>query len=116
MAFTNLSQFDKDVYVDLSGKTLKVLLHYIKTGLLLDSWKDMEVLLELPEAAQKYQLEMLTQFLDDILVSVCTTGIGNLNELLLVAGRAGLKKAEKELHEILMLNVNTLGDRLSSCL
>lgn len=82
---------------DLSGKCLKILVHYIYTGTLLEEWCHSDILYELTYAADKYLLTDLLQFLDGVLGKVCTPmGIGSLLSLV---NSLSLKKAAKDIRE-----------------
>jgi len=80
---------------DISSKALKVLLNFLNTGDLLPEWRETEVIVELTNAAAKYQLQDLLQFLDGTMGKVCT--LENVGALATLARLLSLKVAEEEL-------------------
>lgn len=86
------------VLKELSGKTVKVLLHHLYGGVLLkDDWKAEDVILELTWAAQKYQLDSLSDFLDKILPVINFNNTDVLARLALLAKRLKMENAERGL-------------------
>lgn len=88
---------------DMSAKTLEVLLKYISTGSLHQNWKSDDVILELTYAAHKYELVVLTDFLDNVLGSICSKT--NALKLSLLANKLGMKKAEMDCLQYFKFNV-----------
>lgn len=83
---------------DISGKTVRVLLQYINTGTLHYDWIALEVLEELPYVAQKYELELLLDFLDKVLGTVCKRYSNKeLVKVAVMTTKLGMKRAAKEL-------------------
>ncbi len=101
---------------DLSGKTVKVLLHYLYTGQLLDSWKDTDVIVEFTYAAGKYQLKEVLEMLDNMLGQTKDKASGTSLLLLELASKLSLKKAETELMERIVkfaMTAENTGDMLT---
>jgi len=84
---------------DTSSKTLNILLNFIRTGDLQQDWDQGEVLVELTNAAAKFQLLDLLEFLDSVLGKVCT--LQNAGPLMILAHNMYLMKAEAELMSFL---------------
>jgi len=80
---------------DISSKALEILLIFICTGELKLEWTQSQVIVELTNAAAKYQLRDLLEFLDLVLGQVCT--LENVGVLLILAHQLSLKTAEEAL-------------------
>lgn len=83
---------------DMSSKAVEVLLQYMCTGTLHQDWKSEEVIAQLCNAAHKYELNTLFEFLDDAIGSIVST-MGFAKKLIPVALRLEMKKAEHALFE-----------------
>lgn len=86
------------VMEDLSGKTVKVLLHYFYGGVLLkEDWRAEDVILELTWAARKYALENLSVFLDKVLPEIPFSSSDVMAKLAVLTKTLGMTNAEKGL-------------------
>ncbi len=91
---------------DIPAKTMKVLLHFLYTGQLLqDEWYKTDTLVELLYAAGKYQLEDLLSFLDQVVGLLCNER--NMVKLINLARKLNLKKAEEDLFNFIKGHVKT---------
>lgn len=95
----NLSEAETGIVriPDISGPTLNIVLQYIYTGTLANNWCKPEVVVELTNAAAKYELKDLLEYLDWKLGKVCDEQTAG--KLLLLANRLQLRKAEKQILE-----------------
>lgn len=81
---------------DLSGKCVKILIHFIYTGKLAENWSHPDVIEGY--GAAKYQLEDLLQFINEALPSCANKE--NAQRLLKLAIQLTLGKAEKSLWKL----------------
>jgi hypothetical protein len=83
---------------DISGKTMKILLHYFYTGDLLTGWSDHDTIVEFTYAAGKYQMTQVLELMDDLFGRGAQKEVSNLDvQLLSLAGKLSLKNAEGRL-------------------
>lgn len=96
---------------DLSSKTVNVLIHYLYTGKLHDDWKTAAVLEELPYAAHKYELDLLSEFLDLVLGTVCKIfPCKQIAKISVMAKKIGMKRASVELLELIKKAATSVED------
>lgn len=93
---------------DISGKCLKVLLHFLYTGKLAEAWKDADVLWELTYAAEKYQVKDLLDFLDANMGAMCRPQ--EAPTFLILANKFSLKNAEKDLFDFIKKSATKADD------
>lgn len=96
---------------DLHSKTISVLLHFIYTGTLLKNWSTSEVIIELVNAAHKYQLKDLCEFLDQVVGNLCDKE--TVGKLFNLAKKLSMKKAEKDLFEYMKAHISNWEDMMS---
>ncbi len=86
---------------EVSSAVLKIILHFLYTGTLLENWKTVSTE-ELVFAAASYEIHDLLEFLDEVVGQICT--MDNAGKLMRLARKMKLKRAEKDLFTFIKIS------------
>lgn len=79
---------------DVSSKVMKIILHFLYTGTLLENWSKVNIV-ELLYTSAKYEVNDLMEYLDNVIGQMCT--VKNVGKLMNLVKKLNLKRAENDL-------------------